>query len=76
MEGEETIEYEFFVEAREEKIPSRIDLEGVQVLGWSKVFQNWWKIRIRLKKSQIEDVARLLKKHGLRLAQSANYYVR
>ena len=71
----EIIEYDFFVQGKESQLPREINLDGVEVLGWSKVLGDWWRLRIRLRKSQLDAVARVLKERGLRLARSANYYV-
>jgi len=71
--SEETIEYEFYVEGKEHQLPREIGLEGVEVLGWSRVLGDWWKLRVRLRKSQLERVAKILRKQGLKLARSAYY---
>ena len=73
MSGDEVIEYDFFVQGKEHQFPREIGLDEVEVLGWSRVLGDWWKLRVRLRKSQLERVAKILRKQGLKLARSAYY---
>jgi len=69
----EKIIYEFFVNCGEESLPDKIDLKGVEIIGWDKIWDNWWKLKIRLPRDMLTNVAEYLKKQGIRLARSANY---